>query len=252
MLYWPSSFGDSFRGYADSLTEGVRRLVSVQDVDEIFAPRISDEDAKAFFPEFAAYRQPDASAHLFTRFSRLPSQWQPLWHSRLWLNTLGAISVYDNQLRDFLSREGPISTSERASQVIGPAIASNWRFALWSFATSATAPRETFFRFDMLALSCCFVIETVESRIAGRPGGWRLVEEVLHVLDALGTEVGIPWIHTLATSPDAADLFRHYGFSDAPRSAAFFTSRATPLRRPVRPPGRLFGAPPPDLQKLFQ
>jgi hypothetical protein len=41
---------------------------------------------------------------------------------------------------------------------------------LWSYAQAAVAPLGTFFSFDLLVLNSCFVIETVEARIDGRPG----------------------------------------------------------------------------------
>lgn len=240
-----------FQWYSEALDAKVREMVPAGDLNDIFAPRVSDDVARSFFPGFAVTRFPDARAHIYTRFGAMPKEWQQAWHARLWLNTLSAIAEYDSQLRELLTTEGPASDSEKAIAIIGPALAKNWMFGLWGFAVSEAIPNKTYMRVEITVLECCFVIESVESRVDGKPGGWRLVEEVLHILDSQGTSMGIPWIHVLATNPDAVALFRKHGFTEQKSEAALHSERATFMRRAVKSPDRPFGSPPPDLKHLF-
>jgi hypothetical protein len=239
-----------FLAQSDVYSQMVRRTLTAEDVDMMFAPRAPDEVTTSFFPGFATLRQKDVSPKVWTRFSKIPQQWRGDWHARLYLNTVSAIADYDKEVREILTTKGPLGGDEKSCKTISGAIDREWGFGLWSYAPAAAAPLKTYFCFDLLVLGCCFIIESVESRVDGRPGGWHLVDEVLHVLDAQGTQCGVSWIHTTATNPDAASIFRHYGFVDAPTEGRLISPRATPLRRAVRPPTRRLDAPPPDLQHL--
>ena len=229
----------------------VRDWLDQEAMERLFAPTIPDGLEEQFFPAFATLRHPEVSAHLVSKFGKLSKPWREHWHSRLWVNALGAMAEYDNELYDVLRTEGVLPKTERAIDAYLGAISKNWGFALWSHAAAKATPDKTYFSFDLLAMKHCFVIETAESRVDGNPGGWHLLEEILHVLDHQGIQSGVPWIHATTTNPDATSIFRKYGFADAPGRSGIASDRARKLRKKVTLPARPFDEPPSDVKHLL-